>query len=64
MWCKANNCNDTLHVQKNFCILTFIKQLLTKYQIFTKLRQISQISKNRTFYAKLEIDRSIIASTL
>ena len=34
------------HVQKDFKIQTLIKQLLTKYQIFMKLPQISHIHKN------------------
>ena len=33
------------YVQKNFEIQTFIKQLLTKYQILTKLPEISHIHK-------------------
>ena len=37
------------YVQKDFWIRTLIKQLLTKYQIFMKLPQISHIQKNRTF---------------
>ena len=36
-----------IYVQKNFKIRNLIKQLLTKYQIFTKLSQISHIHKNR-----------------
>ena len=36
-------------MQKNFEIRTLIKQLLTKYQILTKLPQISNIHKNRSF---------------
>ena len=35
------------HVQKNFQIQILIKQLFTKYQILTKLPQISHIQKNR-----------------
>ena len=37
------------HVQKNFSIRTSIKQLLTKYQIFTKLPQIPHIHINLNF---------------
>ena len=37
------------HVQKNFQIRASIKQLLTKYQIFTKLPQIPHIHINRNF---------------
>ena len=37
------------HVQENFQIRTSIKQLLTKYQIFTKLPQIPHIHINRNF---------------
>ena len=33
------------HVQNDFKIRTLTKQLLTKYQIFTKLPQISHIYK-------------------
>ena len=33
------------YVQKDFQIRILIKQLFTKYQIFTKLPQISQIHK-------------------
>ena len=35
------------YVQKKFTILTLIKQLLTKYQFFTKWTNISHINKNR-----------------
>ena len=37
------------HVQKNFWIRASIKQLLTKYQIFTILPQISHFHQNRNF---------------
>ena len=37
------------HVQKNFQIRASIKQLLTKYQIFKILPQISHFHKNRNF---------------
>ena len=37
------------YVQKNFQIRASIKQLLTKYQIFTKLPQIPYIHINRNF---------------
>ena len=37
------------YAQKNFKIQTLIKQLLTKYQIFTKLPKISYIHKNHIF---------------
>ena len=37
------------YVQKDFKILTLIKQLLTKYQIFTKLPQISHSHKIVSF---------------
>ena len=37
------------HVQKNFQIQTWIKQLLTKYQFFTKLPQIPHIHMNLNF---------------
>ena len=37
------------HVQKNFEILASIKQLLTKYQIFMILPQISHFHINRNF---------------
>ena len=37
------------YVQKNLLIRTWIKQLLTKYQIFTKLPQIPRIRINRNF---------------
>ena len=37
------------HVQKNFLNSSFIKQLLTKYQIFTILPQISHFHKYRNF---------------
>ena len=37
------------YVQKNFQIQTLIEQLLTKYQIFTKLPQISHLHKNLIF---------------
>ena len=35
------------HVQTDFSIRTLIKYLLTKYQIFTKLLQISHIKKKK-----------------
>ena len=37
------------HVQKNFQFRASTKQLLTKYQIFTKLPQIPHIHINRNF---------------
>ena len=37
------------HVQKNFQIQASIKQLLTKYQIFTILPQISHFHNDRNF---------------
>ena len=37
------------HVQKNFEIRASIKQLVTKYQIFMILPQISHFHKNRNF---------------
>ena len=37
------------HVQKNFQIPASVKQLLTKYQIFTKLTKIPHIHINRNF---------------
>ena len=37
------------YVQKDFYIQTLIKELLTKYRIFTKLPQISYIRKNHNF---------------
>ena len=43
-----------MHVQKDFKIRTLIKQLLTKYQIFTKLPQISHIHNNRNFSIIIE----------
>ena len=44
-----NYCICVTHVQKNFQIWASIKQLLTKYQIFTKLPQIPHIHINRNF---------------
>ena len=37
------------YVQKDLKIRTLIKQLLTSYQIFTKLPQISRIRKSHIF---------------
>ena len=37
------------YVHKDFKIQTFMKQLSTEYQIFTKLPQISHIHKNHNF---------------
>ena len=37
------------HVQRDFWIRSLMKQLLTKYQIFTKLPEISHIHKNYNF---------------
>ena len=46
------------YVQKDFLkIQTLAKQLLTKYQIVTKLPQISRIHKNR----KMERDRPLVS---
>ena len=41
------------YVQKNFSIRALIKQLLTKYQNFTKLPQIPHIHINRIFLDQL-----------
>ena len=51
IYCAADIHNYMCHiyVQKDFQIRTLIKQLLIKYQIFTKLPQISHIHKNRNF---------------
>ena len=43
------------YLHKDFQIQTFIKQLLTKYQIFTKLPQISHIHRNRNFLSIIGI---------
>ena len=57
-WLSWNEC-DVLqiiliicvtHVQKNFQIRASSKELLTKYQIFTKLPQIPHIHINRIFF--------------
>ena len=49
MWCAADNPNYMCHMcTKGFLDLNF-KQLLTKYQIFKKLPQISHIHKNHNF---------------
>ena len=51
MWGVADDLNDTCHTcTKDSWIRTLIKQLLTKYQLFTKLPQISLIHK--TFISK------------
>ena len=42
-------------MQKDFQIQTLIKQLLTKYQIFTKLPQISHIYSYRNFLSIIVI---------
>ena len=48
--CASDNYNYMCHnVQKNFWISASIKQLLTKYQIFTILPQISHFHKNHNF---------------
>ena len=45
-WCAADNHNYMCHTcTKGFKIQTLIKQLLTKYQIFMKLPQISHPQK-------------------
>ena len=50
MWCAADNHNYTCHIcAKGFLDLNFNKQLLTKYQIFKKLPQISHIHQNHSF---------------
>ena len=43
------------HVHKNFEIQTSTKQLLTKYQIFTKLPKIPHIHINRIFKVYLQL---------
>ena len=50
-------------VQKDFKIRTLIKQLLTKYQFFMKLPQISHIRKNDNFQVQLDLFRPT-ASTI
>ena len=48
MWCAAGNHNYMSHIRaKGF--LDLIMHLLTKYQIFKKLPQISHIHKNHNF---------------
>ena len=42
------------NVQQGFSIWTLIKQLLTKYQLFTKLPKILYIYKNRNFVSIIE----------
>ena len=51
MWCAVGNHNYMSHIcAKGLLDSNFlIKQLLTKYQILTKLPQISHIHKNRIF---------------
>ena len=49
MCCDADNHNVSYMYKRIFKIRTSIKQLLTKYQIFTKLPQISHININRNF---------------
>ena len=50
MWCAAGNDNYMSYTcAKGILDRTLIKQLLTKYQFFTKLPQISHIHKNRNF---------------
>ena len=65
MWCAAENHNFNIrvtYVQKDFYIRTLIKQLLTKYQIFTKLPQISDIYKEIKFlkYNWKEMDQMLL----
>ena len=43
------------YVQKDYQIRALIKQLLTKYQICTKLPQISHFHKNSDFYSLIEL---------
>ena len=50
MCCAADNHNYMCHTcAKEFLDSTLIKQLVTKYQIFTKLPQIPHIHINRNF---------------
>ena len=50
MWCAADNHNYMHGICTKDCqILALIKQLLTKYQIFTKLPQISHCYENNKF---------------
>ena len=50
MCCASDNHNYMCHTcAKDFFIRALIKQLLTKYQIFTILPQIPHIHKNRKF---------------
>ena len=59
MWCAADNHNYTIicvtNVQNDFKIRTFIKQVLTKYQIFKK------IAPNFTFSQKIQIFKVYLA---
>ena len=46
-WCVANNHNYMCHI----CAKGFLdSNLLTKYQIFTKLPQFSHFHQNRNFF--------------
>ena len=49
--CALDNHNHMCHTcAKEFLIWASIKQLLTKYQVFTILPQISHFHKNRNFF--------------
>ena len=50
MWYAADNHNNMCYkCAKELLDSTLIKQFVTKYQILTKLHQISHIHKNRNF---------------
>ena len=49
-WCAVDIHNYVLHTYaKGFLDLNFNKQLLTKYQIFKKMPEISHFHKNHIF---------------
>ena len=50
MWCAAGSHNCMSHLcAKGFLVRILMMELLTKYQIFSKLPQITHIYKNRNF---------------
>ena len=49
MWCAADNDNNMCHICAQGFLYSNFTQFLTKYQIFKKLPQISNIHKNHNF---------------
>ena len=52
MWCAADNYNNVCDIRAKGLLDLNFKLLLTKYQIFTKLTQISYNHKNVLFFFK------------